>query len=185
MARQHRFILLFSIVAFVGGVGSPHSRAADPADKVSSANEVANAADIARWIGALDDNRYLAREEATQHLIAAGSAALDPLLAVANSDQPEPADRAIWILRRLGNSRDNDLGVAALEHLAQLKAGPLWLPKPKPSWTIVVLQPASAGLRRWELKLFSAPNKSTPRPWRTSCMCIWIRIGTARRRICA
>jgi len=89
----------------------------------------ASAADIARWIAALDDNRYLAREEATQHLIAAGNAALDPLSAIANSDQPEPADRAIWILRRLSNSRDNDLGVAALEHLALLKGRPALVAK--------------------------------------------------------
>jgi hypothetical protein len=129
MARQHRFILLFSIAVLLGGAGSRLSRAADPADKASPANEVANAADIARWIIALDDNRYLAREEASQHLIAAGNAALAPLLAVANSDQPEPADRAIWILRRLSNSRDADLGVAALEYLTQLKGRPALVAK--------------------------------------------------------
>jgi hypothetical protein len=129
MAHQHRFIWLFSIVALVCGAGNLHLRAAEPTEKAGPANEGANAADITRWISALDDNRYLTREEATQHLIAAGSAALDPLLAIANSDQPEPADRAIWILRRLGNSRDNDLGVAALEHLAQLKGRPALVAK--------------------------------------------------------
>jgi hypothetical protein len=129
MAHQRRFILLLSMVALLGGVGSLDSRAADPAEKVGPVNGDASAADIMRWIGALDDNRYLAREEATQHLIAAGSAALDPILAIANSDQPEPADRAIWILRRLSNSRDNDLGVAALEHLAQLKGRPALVAK--------------------------------------------------------
>lgn len=79
---------------------------------------------IAAWIKSLDDTRYVAREEASQNLMEAGEAALDPLLAVANSDQPEPADRAIWLLRRLGKSRDSLLAVGALERLVKLQNWP-------------------------------------------------------------
>jgi|tagenome__1003787_1003787.scaffolds.fasta_scaffold20754620_1 hypothetical protein len=121
MTSQHRST--FVLCLLVGLAGS-HSRAAEATNAVAPAGQVASPAEIASWIAALDDNQYQVREQATQHLITAGSAALDPLLAVANSDRPEPADRAIWIMRRLGGSRDNDLAVAALEHLAQLKGRP-------------------------------------------------------------
>ena len=84
---------------------------------------------VADWIKALDDNNYLAREQAAQHLVDAKTVALDPLLAVANSDKPEPADRAIWILRRFGRSRDNDLALAALERLIQLRSRPALVAK--------------------------------------------------------
>jgi hypothetical protein len=77
----------------------------------------------------LDDDQYRGLYKATQHLLAAGRGSLDPLLVVANSDRPESADRAIWILRRLGGSRDDDLAVAALEHLAQLKGRPALVSK--------------------------------------------------------
>jgi hypothetical protein len=126
MAHQHRSTLILCLLV---GLAGSQSRAADPTNSVAPPGQVASPAEIASWIGALDDNRYQAREEATQHLIAAGSATLDPLLVVANGDRPEPADRAIWILRRLGGSRDNDLAVAALEHLAQLKGRPALVSK--------------------------------------------------------
>ena len=84
----------------------------------------ATAEEIAAWMKSLDDARYRVREEATQHLLAAGAAALDPLLVVANADRPEPADRAIWILRRMGRSRDNVVALAALERLVQLQNHP-------------------------------------------------------------
>ena len=50
----------------------------------------------------LDSNRYLVRERATQQLLARGPPALDPLLTAANGDRPEPADRAVWVLKNLG-----------------------------------------------------------------------------------
>jgi hypothetical protein len=82
------------------------------------------AAEIAAWTKSLDDARFRVREEATQQLLNVGEAALDPLLEVANGDRPEPADRAIWILRRLGRSRDNRLALAALERLVKLDDRP-------------------------------------------------------------
>jgi PDZ domain len=77
--------------------------------------------EIANWIAELDDNRYLIREAATQRLLEAGTAALDPLLAAANGDRPEPADRAIWVLQKL--ARDDRIAVAqpALERLVKLR----------------------------------------------------------------
>jgi membrane-associated protease RseP (regulator of RpoE activity) len=81
--------------------------------------------EIDAWIAELDDNRYLVRERATQNLLNAGEAALDALLEAGNSGKPEPADRALWILRRLGQSSDNDLAIAALEQLIEERGRPL------------------------------------------------------------
>jgi hypothetical protein len=79
---------------------------------------------IAGWIKKLDDPLYQVREEATQHLTEAEGAALDPLLSAANGDRPEPADRAVWIMRRFSRSRNGELAMAALEHLIQVENQP-------------------------------------------------------------
>lgn len=81
-------------------------------------------AELAEWIAQLDDNRYLVRERATQNLIDAGALALDPLLGVANGERIEPADRAVWIMRRQSKSSDNNQAIAALERMVQLKGRP-------------------------------------------------------------
>lgn len=83
-----------------------------------------SAEQIAGWLKDLNDPQYLVREAATQHLNDAGAVALDPLLVAANSNQPEPAERATWILRRFSRSRDSEFAFAALERLAQLKNDP-------------------------------------------------------------
>jgi hypothetical protein len=100
--------------------------ARQPDQKSSSAESQAAATSeqIAAWILQLDDNRYVVREEATRHLLETQAAALDPLLATANGKSPEPADRAVWILRRLGNSKEQGLRRQALERLAQLRNHP-------------------------------------------------------------
>ncbi len=104
---------------------------AGAADKADSAADrpAPTAQEIAAWIAQLDDSRYLVREQATQHLLDAGDAALDPLLATANGERPEPADRAVWILRRLARSRDNDQAIAALERIVQLSGRPALVEK--------------------------------------------------------
>jgi hypothetical protein len=79
---------------------------------------------IAAWIAQLDDNRYVVREEATSRLLETHGDALEPLLATANGQRPEPADRAVWILRRLSHSKDEGLRRQVLERLAQLKNHP-------------------------------------------------------------
>jgi hypothetical protein len=84
----------------------------------------ASPSEIAAWIKELDDNRYLARERASQRLLESGSAALDPLLATANGERLEPADRAIWILRRLSKGKDRSLRRQALERLTKLQNRP-------------------------------------------------------------
>jgi hypothetical protein len=81
-------------------------------------------AEIAAWISDLDSREYRVRERATRQLLAAGDAALDPLLAAANGDHPEPADRAVWILQRQAQNVDPDTAETALKRLVQLRDRP-------------------------------------------------------------
>jgi hypothetical protein len=107
----------------------PFARAEQDEPDEKAERPAASAKEIADWIAQLDDNRYLVREQATQKLLKANSAALDPLLAAANGARPEPADRAVWILRRIARSRDNDEAIAALERIVQLRDRPLLVEK--------------------------------------------------------
>jgi PDZ domain len=103
------------------------SAAAEPVVLASSAEakpQPLGEAEIAALVRQLDSNRYQEREQATQSLLAAGDAALDPLVAAANSDRPEAADRAVWLLRKFGNSTDRVFALAALDRLVQLKDRP-------------------------------------------------------------
>jgi hypothetical protein len=106
------------------------SLAAEKSDSVAETSSTTPTADeIAEWISQLDDSRYLTREEASHQLLEAGSAALDPLLAAANGERPEPADRAVWIMRRMARSRDNEQAIAALERMVQLRGRPALVAK--------------------------------------------------------
>jgi hypothetical protein len=84
----------------------------------------AAAVDIQALVAQLDSNRYLDRERATQALVEAGAAALDPLLAAANSGRPEVSDRAVWALKKLSDSADRTLGLAALDRLVEVTNRP-------------------------------------------------------------
>jgi PDZ domain len=116
----NRFIVFAGLIVVV--TWTTLARAEDNSE--SNPPKRATAEGIATWIKDLDDARYLVREEATQRLTEAGASALDSLLVVANSDRPEPADRAIWILRRFSHSRDSELALAALDRLIQLQNRP-------------------------------------------------------------
>src|SRR5690348_14412880 len=106
LIRQSAWQLMLVIACCAATAGV---RAEEP--KSPAAAKVASADEISAWIKDLDAGRYRTREEATQRLLAAGAPVLDPLLVVANGDPPEPADRAVWIMRNLSRSRDNDLAL--------------------------------------------------------------------------
>jgi hypothetical protein len=80
--------------------------------------------DVVGLVRKLDSNRYREREEATLALVESGNVALDPLLAAANGDRPEASDRAVWVLKKLGDSPDRDAALAALERLVQVRNRP-------------------------------------------------------------
>lgn len=120
------------------------------AERVLASDETgeadATAAQIALWIEQLDDNQYLVREQATRKLLAAGRPALDALLQAAQGQRMESADRALWVLRRLGRSTDNELAIAALERLVQLRSRPLLV-----EWAEVELAERSVALCQQQL----------------------------------
>lgn len=98
---------------------------AEPTSPPSIApQQAASDQQIAAWVAELDCNQYRVREAATQQLVAASAAGLDPLLAAANSKRPEPADRAVWIMRQLLSTPDIDLRQQVLEHLVLVENRP-------------------------------------------------------------
>jgi hypothetical protein len=109
----------------VGFLAFSRLAAAEDATPAAADRPRPTKAEIDAWIAELDDHRYLVREEVTRKLLDAGHAALDALLVVANSERPEPADRALWILSRHATSADNDLAIAALEHLIDVRDRPV------------------------------------------------------------
>lgn len=110
----------------VSDTSAAEPNADKPLAAASSAENrpTATPADVANWIAELDSNRYLVREQATLRLAEAGAIALDSLLVAANGAAPEPADRAVWILRRVSQGKDRPLRRQALERLVQVKHRP-------------------------------------------------------------
>jgi PDZ domain len=76
------------------------------------------------WIAQLDSGQYQVREQATQQLLATGTTALDALTGAANGGNPEPADRAVWILQQLSETDDLAVRQQVLEHLARVDKQP-------------------------------------------------------------
>jgi hypothetical protein len=96
----------------------------DPTASETNSPPVASPVEIAAWIAELEDHRYLVREQATRCLLLAGAPALDPLLAAANGDGVERADRATEILRHFSAAKDPVFRRQALERLVAVKHRP-------------------------------------------------------------
>lgn len=116
----------------VTGIGEPaHADEASPAEAErvesndsSTVEQGASAEQVSEWISQLDSRRFVVRERATRSLLRAGSTALSPLAIVAAGQNPEPADRAIWILRKFAESPDPALRQGALEQIVRLEDQP-------------------------------------------------------------
>jgi hypothetical protein len=103
------------------GLGAPPADTARPGAEAKDHAAPAPPPRVEALIADLDDPRYQVRERATRLLLKAGETALDQLLTAANGDRPEPADRAIWILRKLGQNGDPFAARLALERLVQVR----------------------------------------------------------------
>jgi hypothetical protein len=118
-ARWHVFVLL-------AGWGTAMGSAAAWADgdlaraPVPAPRPLAPRAELADWIKLLSSNSYAARKEATQRLIAAGTAAIAPVTAAAESDDLELPARCIAILKRLSDVEDHATKQAAQSALREL-----------------------------------------------------------------
>ena len=122
--KTHRRFLTTAaavIVAMMTGIAA----AAEPSSEPASAPQQAlSDQQIAEWVADLDSNQYRVREAATQQLVAASAPRSIRLLAAANSKHPEPADRAVWIMRQLVQYTDIDLRQQVLEHLVRVENQP-------------------------------------------------------------
>jgi hypothetical protein len=118
--RMTRYLLVLLLAAAT----QVRCAAAEVAAREEAKSPAMESGELETLVGQLDSNRYLDRERATQTLLAAGATALDPLLTAANSGRPEPADRAVWVLKKLGESTDRDLALAALDRLVAVKDRP-------------------------------------------------------------
>lgn len=77
---------------------------------------------IRLWIDQLNAERFVDREVATERLIAAGAAAVEPVLAAVAESNLEVTTRAVYVLQELALSSDSlasDAAHAALEKIAE------------------------------------------------------------------
>ena len=107
-ATRYIAITLAALLVSVAAADDPAKPAADPAE-------------MAAWVKQLSANRFAQRELATQNLIDAGQAAIEPVVQAVYGNEPEAVDRSLHVLRQLGLSDDEaveDAARAALERLA-------------------------------------------------------------------
>jgi hypothetical protein len=119
-----RFFWIVAVLSLIASSFPPPAVADEKASSPAAARPAPSAAEIDTWISQLNDDRYLVRERATRQLQEAGTAAMDQLLATADSDRPEPSERSVWILRRMSNTKEPALRRQALERLSGLKKRP-------------------------------------------------------------
>jgi hypothetical protein len=75
---------------------------------------------IAQWVRDLEGDRFVVRRSATDALVRAGKAAVEPLVAAMAKGGPEILTRGIYILKSLAASRDPSTEEAAVAALHQL-----------------------------------------------------------------
>jgi hypothetical protein len=76
---------------------------------------------VTELVAALDSDIYEARRRATEELVIAGRAAIDPVVAAVQQGSLETISRGIFVLRQMAlNSQDPDTGTAAYRALRQI-----------------------------------------------------------------
>ena len=113
------FLLLFVWAPPVGGklaAGAPQA-AAQPAKRATTQ-------EIARWIKQLNADQFVTRRIATDNLIAAGRAAVQPLGKALRDSNLEVATRGVYVLRELAICGDVVTEEVSTKCLEQLAANP-------------------------------------------------------------
>src|SRR5262245_21956764 len=114
------------IAALLIAVSCP-AGAQDPPQQDSAPAAFASADEIKTWIEQLDADQFLDREFATENLVRAGTAAVQPLLDAMQSNQRLERDmRAVFVLKQIALSTDPAAEAAArdaLGRVAALRAG--------------------------------------------------------------
>ena len=86
------------------------------------ASEIETPDEVDRWVKELDDNRFVVRRIATEKLILAGEAAIQPVANAMAGSNLEVLTRGIYVLRELALSKDvstQEAAVSALEGLTK------------------------------------------------------------------
>lgn len=100
---------------------APVAQGAEPADG-SPAKQPPTSAQITSWIGQLDSDKFLLRENATQKLIGAQQAAIGPLADAVRTGSLEKAFRCIHVLRAFAIGDDIETEIEASAKLALIAA---------------------------------------------------------------
>ena len=96
----------------------------DVADTPMVGGKAPSAEQIEAWVKELDDDRFVARRNATDRLILAGVGAIEPVAKAVQSGNLEVSTRGIHVLRELALSMDIAAQETALEALQQLAESP-------------------------------------------------------------
>src|SRR5436190_4173266 len=121
----------------------------------------ATAAELEKWAKDLDSDEFLAREEATLKLAAAGTPAIKYVKPLVSATSLEASTRALHVLRDLGLSSDVDTQDAVRDALDQISKLPspvgkrasrtiAWLNEQRSSQTIRDLEQLGAKIQRTE-----------------------------------
>lgn len=121
----------------------------------------ATPAQLAKWAKDLDSDEFLAREEATLKLAAAGTPAIPHVKPIVSAPSLEASTRALHVLREIGLSSDVDTQDAAREALEEIARQPsplgkratgtiAWLNQQRSSQTIRDLEQLGATIQRTE-----------------------------------
>lgn len=137
---------------------------AAPAPKVApkeAPKRPATVAELEKWAKDLDSDEFLAREEATLKLIAAGAPAIKYVQPIVSVPSLEASTRALHVLRDIGLSADLDTQEAVRSALEEIAKQPspvgkrasrttAWLNEQRSSQTIRDLEQLGAKIQRTE-----------------------------------
>jgi len=115
------------VVALCGTASGQSPPTADQGPPSQSTVSGRDPKPIARWIARLNADQFLDREEATEQLVLAGIAAIEPLVEhVRTSDSVESRVRTVFVLKQIALSDDEparDSAAEALERIVAMRLG--------------------------------------------------------------
>lgn len=137
----------------------PKSSKAPAKESPKTPTRPATPAELEKWAKELDSDEFLAREEATLKLVAAGAPAIKYVRPLVSSPSLEASTRALHVLRDIGLSSDIDTQDAVREALDQIakQTSPVgkranrtvaWLNEQRSSQTIRDLEQLGAKIQR-------------------------------------
>ncbi|MFN0017009.1 MAG: PDZ domain-containing protein [Pirellulaceae bacterium] len=166
MKRAARFLTALATAAFLFAVwgsvvGGEEAVPAPKAAPKEAPKRAATPAELEKWARNLDSDEFLAREEATLKLIAAGTSAIKYVQPIVSAPSLEASTRALHVLRDIGLSSDLDTQEAVRTALEEIAKQPTpvgkrasrttaWLNEQRSSQTIRDLEQLGAKIQRTE-----------------------------------